>query len=116
MRHSFPTRRSSDLAANGHRPLKFAVIYSAFLAAPPDLAWLSEPAIETPTLHYIGSLDTVVDESRSRALVARCRDPIVVEHPGAHYVPISREWAMPLLGFIKKRCVDDEQQAVAPNL
>ncbi|KLU83037.1 hypothetical protein MAPG_02104 [Magnaporthiopsis poae ATCC 64411] len=103
-------------AANGHRPLRFAVIYSAFLAAPPDLAWLSEPAIETPTLHFIGSLDTVVDERRSRDLVARCRDAIVVEHPGAHYVPISKEWAMPLLGFVKKRCVDDEQDAVAANL
>ncbi|KAL8387065.1 hypothetical protein RB595_010181 [Gaeumannomyces hyphopodioides] len=99
--------------ANGRRPLRFAVVYSGFLATPPELAWLSEPPLETPTLHFIGSLDTVVDESRSRALVARCRDPIVVEHPGAHYVPISKEWAMPLLGFVKKRCVDDEQPAEA---
>ncbi|KAL8351265.1 hypothetical protein RB598_006172 [Gaeumannomyces tritici] len=99
--------------ANAGRPLRFAVVYSGFLATPPELAWLTEPPLATPTLHFIGSLDTVVDESRSRALVARCRDPVVVEHPGAHYVPISKEWAMPLLGFVKKRCVDDEQPAAA---
>ncbi|KAK3367317.1 serine hydrolase [Lasiosphaeria ovina] len=92
--------------ANGGRPLKFAVVYSGFYAPPEDLRWLYEPAkIATPTLHFIGSLDTVVDESRSQALVDRCQDPLVVVHPGGHYVPISKEWVMPLVGFIRK-CVE----------
>lgn len=91
--------------ANGGRPLKFAVIYSGFFATPRDLAWLYEPKIKTPTLHFLGSLDTVVDESRSQGLVDRCEDPVVLTHPGGHYVPVSKEWAMPLAGFIKK-CVE----------
>ncbi|CAK7229828.1 Family of serine hydrolases 3 [Sporothrix curviconia] len=88
-------------AANGHRPLSFAVIYSGFFAPPPELGWLYAPAIATPTLHFIGSLDTVVDETRTQALVDRCVDPAVLTHPGGHYVPISKEWVMPLVAFVK---------------
>ncbi|KAK1764120.1 dihydrofolate reductase [Phialemonium atrogriseum] len=90
--------------ANGGVPLRFAVVYSGFYAPPAELAWLYEPPISTPTLHFIGSLDTVVDESRSQGLVARCEDPVVAVHPGGHYVPISKQWVMPLVGFIQK-CV-----------
>ncbi|KXX80315.1 Dihydrofolate reductase [Madurella mycetomatis] len=88
--------------ANGGRPLKFAVIYSGFYAVPEDLRWLYEPKVRTPTLHFLGSLDTVVDESRSQGLVERCEEPIVMVHPGGHYVPVSKEWVMPLAGFIRK--------------
>lgn len=91
--------------ANGGRPLKFAVVYSGFYAVPKDLDWLYRPKVKTPTLHFWGSLDTVVEESRSQGLVERCQDPVVVVHPGGHYVPVSKEWVMPLAGFIKK-CLD----------
>ncbi len=97
--------------ANGGRPLKFAAVYSGFFAPPADLQWLYEPPIRTPTLHFIGSLDTVVEEGRSRLLVERCVDPLVIVHPGAHFVPVSKEWAMPLSGFIKKSCLDDVVEA-----
>ncbi|KAJ0167991.1 Dihydrofolate reductase [Colletotrichum tanaceti] len=95
--------------ANGGRPFKFAVVYSGFFAPPDELRWAYEPRIKTPTLHFLGSLDTVVEESRSRGLVDRCEDPLVVVHPGGHYVPITKEWAMPLIGFIKK--IADEEKA-----
>lgn len=89
--------------ANGGRALKFAVVYSGFYAPQEDLAWLYEPSkISTPTLHFIGSLDTVVEEGRSRGLVARCEEPVVVVHPGGHYVPVSKEWVNPLVGFVRK--------------
>ncbi|KAL2269318.1 hypothetical protein VTJ83DRAFT_1502 [Remersonia thermophila] len=91
--------------ANGGRALTFAVSYSGFQAVPRDLQWLYEPKIRTPTLHYIGSLDTVVEEARSQALVARCEEAVVLTHPGGHYVPITKEWVMPLAVFVKK-CVE----------
>lgn len=94
-------------AANGGRGLKFAVVYSGFSAAPEGLGWLYAPRVRTPTLHFIGSLDTVVEEGRSRGLVERCEGAVVVVHPGGHYVPVSREWVMPLVGFIRK-CVEEE--------
>ncbi|EGS22598.1 uncharacterized protein CTHT_0010690 [Thermochaetoides thermophila DSM 1495] len=93
--------------ANGGTALKFAVIYSGFWAVPEDLGWLYEPKIRTPTMHFLGSLDTVVEHSRSEGLIERCEEPVVLTHPGGHYVPISKEWAVPLAGFIRK-CVDGE--------
>ncbi|CAI4211229.1 unnamed protein product [Parascedosporium putredinis] len=88
--------------ANAGRPLQFAVVYSGFFMPVDEVQWLYEPAIRTPTLHYIGGLDTVVEEARSRGLVERCVDPLEALHPGGHYVPITREWMMPITGFIRK--------------
>lgn len=88
--------------ANGNRPLKFAVLYSSFKPPQEELAWLFEPKIQTPTLHYIGSLDTVVSEERSRTLLDASQDPVLVTHPGGHFLPVKKEWAAPLIGFIKK--------------
>lgn len=93
--------------ANQGRPLKFAVVYSGFFAPPEEMAWLYEPKILTPTLQFIGSLDTVVEESRSQGLVDRTVDPVVVVHPGGHYVPVNKQWVMPLIGFVKKVCEND---------
>ncbi|KAI0419684.1 serine hydrolase FSH [Xylaria grammica] len=93
-------------AANNEQPVKFGVIYSGFRATPADLQWLYEPAIATPTLHFLGGLDTVVEEKRSQALIERCRDPVVVTHPGGHYVPVARDWAMHLIGWLRQRCLE----------
>jgi pimeloyl-ACP methyl ester carboxylesterase len=93
--------------ANGGKPLKFAVAYSGFFAPVKEFAWMYEPPIATPTMHFIGSLDTVVDEGRSRGLVERCVDPVVVVHPGGHYVPVSKEWVAPLVGFVKSHAGED---------
>ncbi|KAH7628876.1 serine hydrolase-domain-containing protein [Sordaria sp. MPI-SDFR-AT-0083] len=87
--------------ANKGQPLKFCVSYSGFFALPPELGWLWEPKVKTPTMHFLGSLDTVVEESRSRRLVEACEDAVVVVHPGGHYVPVSKEWVAPLVGFIR---------------
>ncbi|KPM34242.1 hypothetical protein AK830_g12329 [Neonectria ditissima] len=97
--------------ANSGKPLKFAVSYSGFFAPVNELKFCYEPKIKTPTLHYLGSLDTVVEESRSQALVERCEEPLVVIHPGGHHVPISKDWAMPLAGFIKQHAYVEEPKA-----
>ncbi|KAI9904189.1 hypothetical protein N3K66_000718 [Trichothecium roseum] len=89
--------------ANGGRELRCLVSYSGFWPPPDSLQWCYEPKVSTPSLHFIGSLDSVVVEERSRALVDRCRDAQVVVHPGGHYVPISKEWIMALAVFIKQQ-------------
>lgn len=89
--------------ANGGKGVRFAGIYSGFFATDEALAWTYEPKVHTPSVHFIGSLDTVVDETKSQALADRFEDPVVVVHPGGHYVPISKEWAMALAGFVQRR-------------
>ncbi|CCE30784.1 related to dihydrofolate reductase [Claviceps purpurea 20.1] len=88
--------------ANGGKAVRFAVSYSGFWPPVESLQFLYEPKIETPMMHYLGSLDTVVEEGTSQALVERCADGVTVVHPGGHYVPVSKEWVMPLAGFIKQ--------------
>ncbi|KAI8632719.1 serine hydrolase FSH [Xylariaceae sp. FL1651] len=97
-------------AANNNQPLKFCVVYSGFHAPPPGLQWLYEPVITTPTLHFLGGLDTVVEEKRSQALIERCLDPVVLTHPGGHYVPVARDWVMPLVGWLRQRCVEGSNE------
>ncbi|KFA64766.1 hypothetical protein S40285_01358 [Stachybotrys chlorohalonatus IBT 40285] len=92
--------------ANNNRPVRFAVSYSGFFAPVESLRWCYDPVITTPTLHYIGSLDTVVDESRSQGLIDRCQKPTVLIHPGGHHVPVAKEWAMPLAGFVRDHAQD----------
>lgn len=88
-----------------HPPLKFAVSYSGFAAKGlnPYHAFY-EPKIKTPVLHFLGSLDTVVDESRSLALVEACEESEgrVVYHPGGHFLPSTQKASVnALIGFIK---------------
>ncbi|KAH7126307.1 serine hydrolase FSH [Dactylonectria estremocensis] len=97
--------------ANSGKPVKFAVSYSGFFAPVESLQFCYEPNIKTPTLHYLGSLDTVVEESRSQALVDRCEEPVVVIHPGGHHVPVSKEWVMPLAGFIKQHAYEEDPKS-----
>lgn len=92
-------------AANAGKALRFSVVYSGFVARDDDLQWLYEGGggIQTPTLHFIGGLDTVVDEDRSRGLVDKCRQDRtrVIVHPGGHYVPVSKEWTAALVMWMR---------------
>lgn len=90
--------------ANGARPLRFCIVYSGFVARPgAQLEWLyGGSGIKTPSCHFFGSMDTVVEEPRCRALAERFVDPDEIVHPGGHHVPVRKEWVAPLLGFLKK--------------
>ncbi|KAJ9660976.1 hypothetical protein H2201_006704 [Coniosporium apollinis] len=93
-----------------HPPLKFAVSYSGFGASNnPLYQAFYEPKIATPMLHFLGTLDTVVEESRSLRLVDACADEggegrrRVVYHPGGHFLPSSaKPYVGALVGFIRE--------------
>ncbi|KAI9842962.1 MAG: hypothetical protein M1837_006699 [Sclerophora amabilis] len=56
-----------------HPPLKFGVIYSGMAADGTALyRALYQPKIRTPLLHFVGSLDVLVEEARSLRLVDSC--------------------------------------------
>ncbi|KAH6665463.1 dihydrofolate reductase-like protein [Halenospora varia] len=93
-------------------PLKFAVSYSGFFAPGEMYKPFYEPKISTPMLHVIGSLDSVVEESRSVGLAERCEDgkERVVMHPGGHFVPVGKEMAGVLVGFVRECCKEDVKE------
>jgi len=89
-----------------HPPLKFAVSYSGFAARGVETyRGFYEPKISTPMLHFLGSLDAVVEESRSLALVEACErsEGRVMYHPGGHFLPSSQKaYVAALIGFMKE--------------
>ncbi|KAL9603580.1 MAG: hypothetical protein Q9219_001083 [cf. Caloplaca sp. 3 TL-2023] len=83
-------------------PLRFAIIYSGFPAPGPRHAPFYAPPLKTPTLHFLGTLDGVVEEGRSRALVESCDGAKVVVHPGGHFLPSQRPWLDAAVGFVRE--------------
>ncbi|KAJ5766864.1 uncharacterized protein N7511_004480 [Penicillium nucicola] len=90
-----------------HPPLKFAICYSGFRAPGARYrGFFEEPAIQTPVLHVLGSLDAVVEEGRSRALIEACagepeKEGLVVWHPGGHFLPSQRPYLDAAVKFIR---------------
>lgn len=103
----YPESFEADGSVEGaiHPPLKFAVSYSGFAAHDTPLyQGFYVPKIKTPMLHFLGTLDTVVDETRSLALVNACEtsEGRVVYHPGGHFLPASQKaYVSALVGFMK---------------
>lgn len=96
---------------SSHPPLKFAVCYSGFRAPRERYEGFYTPKIATPVLHVIGSLDTLVEEERTLALVRACEggEKRMLYHPGGHYVPVSKSVVGALVGFIRS-CVEDKKE------
>ncbi|PYH44904.1 alpha/beta hydrolase [Aspergillus saccharolyticus JOP 1030-1] len=107
--------RAQTLELGGNQgPLKFAVCYSGFRAPGPRYRAFYEPGIKTPVLHVLGSLDAVVDEGRSRALIEACAgepeaEGRVVFHPGGHFVPSQRPYLDAVVRFIKEVLAEAEE-------
>lgn len=105
---SWLSLRDNIQAAGG---LKFAVSYSGFYTPHPAYAGFYSPKIETRFLHFIGSLDSVVEEERSMGLVERCAESKrqLVMHPGGHFVPVNKEMGGILVGFLRDCLKEDEK-------
>ena len=98
-------------------PFKFAAIYSAFAAPKEAYEALYSPRITTPSVHFLGGLDTVVSEERSRFLAEQCFEGArIMVHPGGHFLPSQKVWIEGLLGFIRERVVVEEVKAAVENV
>ncbi|KAL8916468.1 MAG: hypothetical protein Q9208_008500 [Pyrenodesmia sp. 3 TL-2023] len=99
-REAFPSSFIFD-NAKPQSPLRFAIIYSGFPAPGQRYAAFYEPPLKTPTLHFLGTLDGVVEEARSRALIEKCQRPREAVHPGGHFLPSQRPWLDAAVSFIR---------------
>ncbi|KAL8772091.1 MAG: hypothetical protein Q9209_002757 [Squamulea sp. 1 TL-2023] len=93
-----------------HPPLKFAIIYSGFIAPGTRYNGFYNPSLKTPTLHFLGALDAVVEEGRSQGLISVCESAKVVTHPGGHFLPSQRPWLDAAVGFVKE-CLEKTANA-----
>jgi hypothetical protein len=99
----FPESFQKLVREQHHPPLAFFISYSGFFAPHALYMPFYSPPICTPSLHFIGSLDTVVEESRTLGLFERCAEAsrVKVVHPGGHFVPVGREWVGVVAGWIR---------------
>lgn len=96
-----------------HPPLKFCISYSGFCAPGERYTAFYNPSIRTPMCHFIGSLDTVVEEGRTNLLVEAAGGPektTVIMHPGGHFVPNNRQSLDAVVAFIKTKTTDTAEQ------
>ncbi|KAJ9656183.1 Family of serine hydrolases 3 [Neophaeococcomyces mojaviensis] len=96
----------ASFASLDHPPLKFCVSYSGFIAPGERYTGFYNPSIQTPMCHFVGSLDTVVEEARTNLLIDAAGGPqktTVVVHPGGHFVPNNRQYLDTVVAFIKAK-------------
>ncbi len=108
----YPDSWQEMIRATGQTQLKFAVSYSGFFSPNELYEGFYNPKISTATCHFMGSLDSVVEESRSLALVDVCMDARKIYHPGGHFVPAGKEMAGVLIGFVKECCSEEKDECV----
>lgn len=98
-----------------HPPLKFCAAYCGFRAPGERYAAFYEgPHIQTPMCHFIGSLDTVVEESRTQALIdaaGGAEKTQIVVHPGGHFVPSGKQYLDLIAAFIKQTTTLDKMES-----
>lgn len=82
--------------------LKIAILYSAFkMQAESAQKWYETP-FTVPTLHVMGTMDTVVPEEKGLELY-NCWQPskrALLKHPGGHYTPSQKPILQAVLKFV----------------
>ncbi|KAL5364308.1 serine hydrolase FSH [Aspergillus floccosus] len=68
-------------------PPRFAICFSGFKLGHLNYQSLYEPQIQTPILHFIPHLDTMITEELTQQLAAACSRTIVQYFEGTHHVP-----------------------------
>ena len=99
----YPESFNGEFDGQLQAPLKFVIVYSGFAAPKEYYRGFYDPKVtSTPSLHVIGSMDTVVEESRSRELAGKWEEgeATVVVHPGGHFVPSAKMWLDIVVGFV----------------
>ncbi|RHZ66732.1 alpha/beta hydrolase [Aspergillus thermomutatus] len=87
----------------GHPPLKFVVSVAGYRAEHPAYRAFYEPAIKTPSLHVLGSLDSVVEEETAMKLVQSCSgvtEQMIIWHSGGHVIPSGKRELVSIVRFI----------------
>ncbi|KAJ5578050.1 Serine hydrolase FSH [Penicillium hispanicum] len=89
-----------------HAPLKFVVDISGYAASNHYYRAFYEPKIQTPSLHFMGSMDSVVDGAATMRLIESCQESeggnrVVISHPGGHVIPSGKRELASIVHFIK---------------
>ncbi|SCU78261.1 LAMI_0A04016g1_1 [Lachancea mirantina] len=83
---------------------KFFITFNGFRMRPEWFqAQYEKRLLQVPSLHVLGELDTVVDESQVMRLYESC-DPekrTLLKHPGGHFVPSSKSFVTKVTNWLQ---------------
>ncbi|KAH3902813.1 putative serine hydrolase SCDLUD_000404 [Saccharomycodes ludwigii] len=85
-------------------PLNFFVNFSGYRMKTPELQkYYSNDILNIPSLHVLGELDSVVEESRVMSLYDACPEDkrTLLKHPGGHFVPNSKSFVTKVANWLQ---------------
>ncbi|XP_064323675.1 esterase OVCA2 [Phalacrocorax carbo] len=81
-------------------PVAFAILVAGFTSRAPSHGHFYREPIALPTLHVMGDTDTVIAAPLSRELAQHFVEPVVLTHPGGHFVPTAAPQKKAYLDFL----------------
>jgi predicted esterase len=88
------------------------IFFSGFKARFGQYDSIYTPGIDVPTMHVMGVKDDAVDLIRSEALVAICKNPEILKHPGGHDIPKAEADREKIVHFLKSSLPNKERQSL----
>ncbi|XP_051491948.1 esterase OVCA2 [Apus apus] len=85
-------------------PVAFAILVAGFASRAPAHGHFYREPIALPTLHVVGDADAVIPASLSRELARHFVEPVVLTHPGGHFVPAAAPQKKAYLDFLERFC------------
>ncbi|XP_061326042.1 esterase OVCA2 [Pezoporus flaviventris] len=85
-------------------PVGFAILVAGFASRAPAHGHFYREPIALPTLHVVGDTDAVIAASLSRELAQCFVEPVVLSHPGGHFVPAAAAQRKAYLDFLDRFC------------
>ncbi|GLG94445.1 Esterase CG5412 [Gryllus bimaculatus] len=80
--------------------IKFAIMIAGFKSRCSLHDMYYDSIINIPTLHIFGETDQVIPQEMSQDLLQYFEDPVIITHPGGHYVPATKSQKQSFLDFI----------------
>ncbi|KAM9257443.1 esterase OVCA2 [Cariama cristata] len=81
-------------------PVAFAILVAGFASRAPAHSHFYREPITLPTLHVVGNTDAVIAAHLSRELAQHFVEPVVLTHPGGHFVPAAAPQKRAYLDFL----------------
>ncbi|XP_030818767.1 esterase OVCA2 [Camarhynchus parvulus] len=85
-------------------PVAFAVLVAAFASRAPAHGHFYREPIALPSLHVVGDTDAVIAAPLSRELAQCFVEPVVLSHPGGHFIPAAAAQKKAYLEFLQRFC------------
>uniref|UniRef100_A0A023F7J0 Putative phospholipase/carboxyhydrolase n=1 Tax=Triatoma infestans TaxID=30076 RepID=A0A023F7J0_TRIIF len=81
---------------------KFVILVAGFKSlCKPHLNYYNLK-VNLPSLHVIGDTDNVIIKERSEELMTYFENPVLIRHPGGHYVPGGKELKDQYINFFQR--------------